>query len=209
MKKIALFIIISCYTLSSAFAQQITPSLTVYKEFKPAVILLNDGRKLKQPLANIFLKNSSLLYMKGTQAMEANLDNIISVDFDDRNYVKIDTLLAFLVDTVDNNALYCAEKIDLQAYKQTVMNNHVITNLSLGEQITSTTIDLIDEGDIHFPIVPMYFFRLNGEFIYVHERNLSRHLSKEKKRMMKSIMALENFSWTDKGSLIKMLKAIE
>jgi hypothetical protein len=199
-----------CCSLSSSFAQRITPSLTVYKEFKPAIILLNDGRKLNQPLANIFLKNSSLLYMKDTQAMEANLDNIMSVDFDDRSYIKIDTLLAFLVDTVGNNALYCAEQIDLVSYKQSVLNNHMITNIGLGgDQLSSTTIDIMDEEDIHFPVVPLYFFRINGEFIFVHERSLSRHLSKEKRRMMKSIMALDGFSWTEKSSLLKLLKALE
>lgn len=199
----------SCCTSVACMAQRITPSLTVYHEFKPAVINLTDGRKLKQPLANIFLKNSSLLYMKGTQAMEARMDNILSVEFDNRTYVKIDTLLAYQVDTVGNNALYCAEQIDFVAYRQTVLNNHVITNLSVSDQVSSTTIDLEDENDIHFQIINLYFFRLNGEFIYVHERNLSRHLSKEKRRMMKTIMSLDNFSWNNKDMLLKLLKAIE
>ena len=62
----------------SLCAQVRTTKLAVYKQFKPSTILLKDGRKLNQPLTNIFLKNSSLLYMNGRNSMEANMDNIVS-----------------------------------------------------------------------------------------------------------------------------------
>ena len=128
MKKVVLFIImiVAAQVIS---AQIRTPKLTVYKQFKPSVITLKDGRKLSQPLTNIFLKNSSLLYMNGTNSMEANMDNVVSVKFDDRLYVKIDTLLCFQVDTIGNDALYCATIIDMPAYVQQLKNNQVISNL--------------------------------------------------------------------------------
>ena len=42
--------------------------------------------------------------MRGSVSMEANMDNIVSVKFDDREYFKIDTVLAYPVDTVGNDA---------------------------------------------------------------------------------------------------------
>lgn len=208
MKTRFLFIIIIAAACCKLRAQGITSAVTVYKEFKPAMIQLADGRKLKQPLANIFLKNSSLLYKHGAETMEANLANVLSVEFDDRTYVKIDTLLAYRVDTVASNALYCAKVIDMESYRQALANNQVITNLSLGDLVSSTTIDLTDESDTKLPVIPLYYYSYNGKYVWVHERHLSRMLDKEKRRIMKSVMAQPGFSWTNEEWLLKLLKAI-
>ena len=75
-------ILISAIALAASFVngqwsmvngQERTTMATLYREFKPSVIYLTDGRKLNQNLTNVFLKNSSLVYLKGTFTMEANL----------------------------------------------------------------------------------------------------------------------------------------
>jgi hypothetical protein len=196
-------------------AQIRTPKLTVYKQFKPSVITLKDGRKLSQPLTNIFLKNSSLLYMNGTNSMEANMDNVVSVKFDDRLYVKIDTLLCFQVDTIGNDALYCATIIDMPAYVQQLKNNQVISNIGfdfsggMGGQMSTATIDISTEDDYNFPLIDIFYFRLNGKFVRTHERILERALPKEKRRMLRTFENMEGFSWTDRDSLLKLLKALQ
>lgn len=214
MKRNSLFIIILAFVAQSLCAQVITPKLTVYKEFKPSVIQLKDGRQLAQPLTNIFLKNSSLLYLRGSESMEANMDNIISVKFEDRLYVKIDTLLCYEVDTVGSDALYCATIIDFPAYQANLKNSQVISNLdfsfagSLGGQISTATVDLSNEEDRLFPLIDIFYYRLNGKFVRVHERVLERLLPKEKRRMLRTYENMDGFSWTDKDSLLKLLKAI-
>jgi hypothetical protein len=190
-------------------AQVKTTKLTVYKQFKPSEILLKDGRTLLQPLTNIFLKNSSLMYLRGTDAMEANMDNIVSVKFNDRLYVKIDTLLCHQVDTVGHDALYCATVIDQPAYIQQLKNNQVITNMALGDQISTATIDISTEEDYQFPRINIYYYRLNGKFVRVHERNLFRVLNKEQRRMLKTYMSLPDFSWSNEEMLKKILKALQ
>ena len=214
MKKVVLFIImiVAAQVIS---AQIRTPKLTVYKQFKPSVITLKDGRKLSQPLTNIFLKNSSLLYMNGTNSMEANMDNVVSVKFDDRLYVKIDTLLCFQVDTIGNDALYCATIIDMPAYVQQLKNNQVISNIGfdfsggMGGQMSTATIDISTEDDYNFPLIDIFYFRLNGKFVRTHERILERALPKEKHRMLRTFENMEGFSWTDRDSLLKLLKALQ
>lgn len=213
MKKTVLFMIMMA-AVQVLCAQIRTPKLTVYKQFKPSIITLTDGRQLTQPLTNIFLKNSSLLYMNGTNSMEANMNNIISVKFDDRYYVKIDTLLCCQVDTIGNDALFCATIIDMPAYVQQLKNNQVISTLdfdfsgALGGQMSTATIDISTEDDYNFPLIDIFYFRLNGKFIRTHERTLERVLPKEKRRILRTYENMEGFSWTDSESLLKLLKAI-
>ena len=208
MRTSALFIIMMLVAQSLS-AQIRTEKLTVYKQFKPSTIMLKDGRELKQPLTNIFLKNSSLLYMNGTNSMEANMDNIISVKFDDRQYIKIDTMLYYLVDTIGNDALYRATVMDMPAYYQQLRNNKVITNIDFGDQIQTSHIDISTEDDYKFPLIDLFSYRYNGEFVRTHERNLGRILPKEKQRMLKTFVNLPDFSWTDEESLLKLLKALQ
>lgn len=208
MRTTALFIIMML-AAQSISAQIRTTKLTAYKQFKPSTIMLKDGRELKQPLTNIFLKNSSLLYMNGTNSMEANMDNIISVTFDDRQYIKIDTMLYYLVDTVGNDALYRATVMDMPAYYQQLRNNKVITNIDFGDQIQTSSIDISTEDDYKFPLIDLFYYRYNGEFVRTHERNLGRILSKDKQRMLKTFVNLPDFSWTDEQSLLNLLKALQ
>ena len=195
-------------------AQEVTPQLTVFPEFRPATVYMADGKKLDIPMANIFLKNSSLLYISGELTKEVDTKNLLRVDFKDQSYIRIDSVLAYRVDTVGANALFCAKVLDLKAYKQQVANNSNITNLDLNDLATMnmfqyTTIDINDVKDIHFPVIPLYYYRINDQFVLVHERNLKRFFDKENRRLMESVMNLPGFSWTDEKFLIKILEIIK
>ena len=195
-------------------AQEVTPKLTAFPEFRPATAYMADGKKLDIPMANIFLKNSSLLYISGELTKEADTKNLLRVDFKDRTYIRIDSVLAYEVDTVGANALFCAKVLDLKAYKQLLANNSNITNLDLNDLASMnmfqyTAIDINDVTDIHFPVIPLYYYRLNNQFVLVHERHLKRVLDKEKRRRMESVMNLPDFSWTNEKSLLKILEVIQ
>jgi len=195
--------------LTSPIYAQETAALTVYKDFKPATIFLSDGRKLKVSLANIFLKNSSLLYKSGDQTKEANLKTLNSVQFPDRIYFKVDSLLAYQVDTVGQQALLCAQVIDLEAWRQNLINNSVYSSMDIDEMFSYTKADVADERDLRFLKVNLYFFRLDGKYVLADERHLKRALDKKKKRLMEAVMMDQSFSWTDEQSLLKLLKVIQ
>ena len=195
-------------------AQEVTPQLTVFPEFRPATVYLSDGKKLDIPMANIFLKNSSLLYISGELTKEVDTKNLMRVDFKDRIYFRIDSVLAYQVDTIGANALFCAKVLDLKAYRQLIANNSNITNLDINDLTTMnmlqyTTIDINYVNDIHFPVIPLYYYRINDQFVLVHERNLKRFFNKENRRRMESVMNLPDFSWTDEKSLLKILEIIQ
>jgi len=213
MKKnrLGLLCLTLCLAALSAFAQKRTTMVTVYRQFKPSMITFKDGRRLSQTLTNVFLKNSSLLYMKGEHAMEAFMDNVVKVEFDDRTYVNINNQLAYYIDSVKSNHLYCVEIFDKDAYERNLRNNVNITNLDMGgDQIGTTTIDLNGEEDYKYPVVPHFYFLYNGEFVKVHEREIWRRLPKDedKRRLFKSVIGADDFSWLSPESLMKLLKAI-
>jgi hypothetical protein len=209
MKRHILIVFLAIVGIVSSHAQQVTPALTVYKQFKPATVLLADGKKMKLPLANIFLKNSTLLYKSGLETKQANMKTLLRVDFEGRSYLRIDTLLAYQVDTVNHDVLYCAQMIDMDSYRQQIANNREITSLDINDMIGYTTVDLQNEQDIHFPIKNVFIFRINGKFVIAHERSLKRLLTKEKRRILASAMAMPGFSWNDEKSLMNLLKMIQ
>ena len=209
MKQKSLLIAFLLMVVLGASAQNKLSRLTVYKEFRPAIAHLADGKKVNLPMANIFLKNSSLLYMSSNGTpMEAEMKNINRVDFQDRSYFRIDSLLCYKVDSVDNSALFCARVIDLKAFRQIVKNNTSITNLDLSFNtvLGYTTIETNEEEN--FPIIPIYYFKIGDRYVQVHERHLKRFLNKDKRRLMESVMSMKGFSWTDEKFLMQMLQLI-
>ena len=208
MRRLILLTAVLLLSCSCCLAQEVTAAVTVYREFQPATIWLADGKKLKVGLANIFLKNSSLLYKSGVDTKEANMRTLSRVEFKNRTYYRVDSVLVYQVDSVGSDVLYCAQRIDLAAWKQMVANNSQFTSLDLGDMVGFTTAELANEQDLRFPIVNVYYYRLDGKFVPVHERQLKRVLSKERQRLMESAMAEKGFSWTDEQSLLRLLRLI-
>lgn len=192
-------------------AQKRTTQATLYKQFKPSVITLKTGRTINQPLTNVFLKNGSLVYLNGEYTMEANMETIAAVEFDDRKYINIDNKLAYLVDSVGSNLLYRIDLLDLNAYNQNLRNNVNISNMGFESgAITTTTMDMNNEDDYKLPIFSHFFYLYNGDFVKVHEREVSRVLPKDKeiKRKYRTIIGMDDFSWNSEKSLMLLLKAI-
>lgn len=208
MKRLVLFLLLATGTLTMS-AQTTTTSLTEYQSFQPATIHLVDGKKLKVGFANIFLKNSSLLYMSGQDTKEANLKTLTKVEFKDRTYYRIDSVLAYQVDTINHQPLYCAKRIDVVAWRGMLVNNRQLSNIDLGDMLSYSATDLESQQDIHFPLINVYYLQINGKYVLAHERNLKRVLDKEKRRLMTSVMSEPGFSWTSEASLLKLLKYIQ
>ena len=218
MKRLALVITIVLLATLKVTAQQHQPNtsaITVYHDFRPATVYLTSGRKTSIPLANIFLKNGALLYMSNDNIMEADMSTLLRVEFEDRTYIRIDSMLCYQVDSVGNDALFCTKVIDINAYKQSRANSANITNLDL-TSLTSTssslsynTIEATDKSELQFPVVNVYYYRLNDKFVRVHERHLKRALSKEKRQIMESVMNMPGFTWTNEKYLMMILEKIQ
>ena len=132
------------------------------------------------------------------------MKNVKKVDFADRTYLKVDTILAYIVDTLKDNKLLCATLIDLEAYKSEILNNKQITNLELGSYVNVSTMDLSDINE--YPLVNYYYYELNGEIIKVHERTITKKISKNKRTQLNTLMQAPDFSWDDIKWLMRVLK---
>jgi hypothetical protein len=195
--------------LETVQAQDNTYNLTVYREFKPAVLHMASGRDIKNSFTNIFLKNGALLYKQGLTTMELNMNTIVGADFGKDRYLKIDNMLALEVDSVGENKLYRVSIIDMDSYIKAKRNDVNITNLDLGsDQLAYTTIDLEAQEGQQLPIIYHYYYLYKGKIVKVHEREISRILPKDKKRIYRTIISMDGFQWTDQGSLMTLLKAI-
>lgn len=191
-----------------AFAQKQTTVPMLYKSFKPSVITLSTGRKVRQSHTNVYLKNSVLLYLKGEYTMEAEMKNILAVDFEDRHFININNQLAYMVDSVGGNVLYCVELFDREAFERNLQNNVNISNMDIGEMINIGTLDINNEEDWKLPVFKHFYFFWKGEYVKVHERDILRKLNKEQRVMFKRMVALPDFSWQSEKSLMQLLKAI-
>lgn len=209
MNRIIVLLLFTMMVFAEGIAQKKTLFATRFKEFRPSVVTFADGHQSRQSHTNVFLKNGALLFLQGDITMEANMENIVAVDFPgDKSFVTIDKQLAYLVDSVGKNAVYCVELFDQDAYERNIRNNINITNLELGDQISTTSVDLNNENDYQLPVFHHFYFLYEGQYIRVHERELFRKLPKEKRTMMKRIMAVPGFSWQHEDSLVMLLKAI-
>ncbi len=196
----AMFFSVVAYPQEAVFKSQRT---TVYPQFIPATITLESGKTVKERSANVFMKNGALLYKRNGFNMQADMDLIKRVDFVDRTYLKVDTMLAYMVDTIGNNKLLCATLIDLEAYKTNLLNNRQITNLELGSQVNISTMDLSDTNE--YPLTNIYYYEINGKIIKVHERSIMQSIPKNKRRELNTILQSADFSWVDRNSLMRLL----
>mgnify|MGYP007056161714 CR=1 FL=1 len=207
MKKTLLSLLL-LLAATAVSAQDETAELTQLKEFQPATIVLTTGKLLKVPMANIFLKNASLLYMSAGKTKQANMETVAAVDFGQRHFLNVNNKLAELLDTVGGNQLLDVCLIDLEAYKQQVRNANVITSLTLDENVGVTSVELLPGDEKMLPIIHRYYFRIGDKLTEVHERTLKRELNKEQRRQLAVQMALPDFSWTSVESLKRLLRAI-
>ena len=203
------FVLLTCIMAClGANAQMVSHQVTAFKQFEPATVHLSSGKPLKVKEANVFLKNSQLLYKSGGKVKQASIDNVIGVDFASRSYVKIDSILAYRVGSVSQNDLYCATLIDMETYNTNILNNRQVTNFEIGSQVNLTTLDTETDEEREYPIQNHYFFQYNGKFIEAHELYVLRAVPKAKRRIFWTIVREPGFSWTQEESLLRLLKGI-
>lgn len=190
-------------------AQDEVTQLTLLPDFAPATIQLSTGKKLEIPLANIFLKNAALLYKSGDKTMQANMTTVVAADFGKRHFVKVGNQLAEqLYDDNHGYGLYCVSTIDMAAYETMVQNANVITSLSLGDNVSMTTTELMSDDERQLPLVRNYLLRIDGSMVEAQERAVKRALNKEQRKRLNSQLSRRGFSWTSQQSLTDLLQAL-
>lgn len=196
-------------TLLLAQADSLARHTMAYPTFRRAVATLADGRTVAVPQANVFLKGSVLVYRspKG-RVMEAGRSAVRCVDFDDRHYERIDTMLFWRVDTVGSNALYRATCIDMASVRQQILNSRNMTDMQMNSLLLSATALTDDFDYADLPYADIYVFWYRGKWVRADERNVDHALPRNKRQAFRQATAMPGFSWSRAESLVGLLRAI-
>ncbi len=196
-------------TATLAQSDTLSRRTMAFATFRPAVVTLANGKTVNAPQANVFLKGSVLVYRNPQgRVMEANRRTVRSVDFAERHYERIDTMLYWRVDTVGSNALYCATYIDMLSLRQQILNSRNMTDVQMNSLMLSSTALTANDEDFDLPYTNVYYYRYRGKWVRVHERDIDHALPRNKRQAYKLALSMPAFSWSDPHSLLELLRSI-
>ncbi len=196
-------------TATLAQSDTLSRRTMAFATFRPAVVTLANGKTVNAPQANVFLKGSVLVYRNPQgRVMEANRRTVRSVDFAERHYERIDTMLYWRVDTVGSNALYCATYIDMLSLRQQILNSRNMTDVQMNSLMLSSTALTANDEDFDLPYTNVYYYRYRGKWVRVHERDIDHALPRNKRQAYKLALSMPGFSWSAPPSLLELLRSI-
>lgn len=210
MKKIVvtLFVVLLASVAMAQVPYGRTNCVTMFPEYRPATIQMASGSVLKVKEANVFLKNSSLMYKdKFGKDMEANMSLVKSVSFAGRVFTVFNQQLAETIHTCGDNRLIRVLLLDQEALKGEILNQSNITSVSgmFSGDVLGITRDMVNEDQLRFPVVAHYYYVIDGKEMKCHEREVSHKLSKAKRETYKIATARGAFNWANENDLKSLL----
>lgn len=205
-----------CISASAQAPSGRSKIVTLFPDYKPAVIKLTDGKTSIQKYTNIFLKNSSLIYKKSKddKVMEASMQVIKSVTIDNREFIKVKNQLAEVVATEGNASLVRVRTIDIETMKGEYLNNSTITSTSMlddlsagrgvGESLSTIRMDGAEEEE-PYPLMDQYYYVYGDKTTLAHERSVKVVIKKDQRKEYQNTIAF-GFNWTNLEDLTKLLK---
>ena len=183
-----------------------------FPEFMEAKVLQPFGRSVKAR-ANIFLKNSALLFVQDGQVMQANIDRVLGVEFDSIKYMKVSSeQMGRVVAQKGYNYLLRVTTIDMDKYSAEVTGGENLPYLDLSDMGMFLEIDSDSqkwEEDYGYPLQNKYYFSIQGKIIPANESNFKKYVKPEMKKAFKRLMNDHYWSWTDEASLMQLFVYLE
>lgn len=201
-----LFLMFSCSAMAQIPAGR-SDITTMFPEFKQAYITLANGNTNRQKEANIFLKNSALVYKKDGKIMQAEMKLIKKVEIEGRTFVNCQNQLAEIVAEEEGKQLVQICLIDREAMHSEYLNESRITNIEMNDLVSLTRLDPAEDA-MKYPLANTYYFIINSKPVLAHERSVRRVVKKDNMQMYESL-TYPPFKWNDKESLISLLKVLK
>lgn len=187
-----------------------TEVVTMFNDFCPATIQLAAGNVVKTGKANIFLKNSKLVYKdRNNVNMEANMATVKKVIFGNRTFINYENKLAEILDSCGHNMLLRVLLVDVEAMKNDIINNSTITDISgLGSNSNLLGVTRMnpEEDEVGYPLYATYYYVINDKTILCHEREVSRKISKSQREIYHIVTNRSAFSWGSEADLKNLLR---
>jgi hypothetical protein len=213
---ILLSLLLDCSSLYAQIPSGRSKTVTMFKDFQPAIIKLKDGKQSLHKQTNIFLKNSTLVYKKVPtgEIMEASMPIVAGITMGERNFINVKNQLAEVVATEGKASLVRIRIIDVETMKGEYLNNSTITNSSMlddlnagrliGESMSTTRVDGADDEE-PYPLMDTYYYVVGDKATLAHERSVKLVLKKDQ-RQEYQIELSRGFSWAKQEDLVRLLK---
>lgn len=213
---ILLSLLLACSSLYAQIPSGRSKTVTMFKDFQPAIIKLKDGKQSLHKQTNIFLKNSTLVYKKVPtgEIMEASMPIVAGITMGERNFINVKNQLAEVVATEGKASLVRIRIIDVETMKGEYLNNSTITNSSMlddlnagrliGESMSTTRVDGADDEE-PYPLMDTYYYVVGDKATLAHERSVKLVLKKDQ-RQEYQIELSRDFSWAKQEDLVRLLK---
>ena len=213
---ILLFLLALCSSIQAQIPAGRSRTVTMFKDFQPAIIKLKDGKTSVHKQTNIFLKSSTLVYKKVPtgEIMEASMPVVAGITVGDRNFINVKNHLAEVVATEGDASLVRVRVIDVETMKGEYLNNSTITNSSMlddlsagrliGESMSTTRIDGAEDEE-PYPLMDTYYYVVGDKVTLAHERSIKSAIKKDQRHDYEVIIS-NGFSWARQEDLAKLLK---
>ena len=190
---ILLSLLLACSSLYAQIPSGRSKTVTMFKDFQPAIIKLKDGKQSLHKQTNIFLKNSTLVYKKVPtgEIMEASMPIVAGITMGERNFINVKNQLAEVVATEGKASLVRIRIIDVETMKGEYLNNSTITNSSMlddlnagrliGESMSTTRVDGADDEE-PYPLMDTYYYVVGDKATLAHERSVKLVLKKDQRQ---------------------------
>ena len=213
---ILLSLLLACSSLYAQIPSGRSKTVTMFKDFQPAIIKLKDGKQSLHKQTNIFLKNSTLVYKKVPtgEIMEASMPIVAGITMGERNFINVKNQLAEVVATEGKASLVRIRIIDVETMKGEYLNNSTITNSSMlddlnagrliGESMSTTRVDGADDEE-PYPLMDTYYYVAGNKVTLAHERAVKLVIKKDQRKDYQIAISMD-FNWARQEDLVKLLK---
>lgn len=178
-----------------------------FEDFRDANIKFAFGRK-GTAKANIFLRDASLIFLKDSVKMKADLMSVVEVAFGDTVYRKTGDRLGRMIAEKDGRYLVEVTTIDIEAMREAERRNENTGFLDLPEfnLFIETNAEYFgNTKEPKFPLKSTYYFIKDGQPFKAAEHEFKKHLRSDKKHDFKELMKDRYWSWKDAKSLTVLL----
>ena len=220
MKRFAVFtILFSLFLGTFLYAQEPTTTWPyVNNDFSNAVVYLKSGGKLEY-LANIHLQNSQLHYVKGSNIMEAAMNDILVVELASKRYMNINNSLMEIVAEGEKGFVAKFSKPDYSKLNETggaygaSSNTTSTKSLTSLEGFSSVTTHMLQQSEKEngkvIPLKHEYYIVANGSVYPAQKKLFEKMLPANKQAAIKGFLKENKIRWTKPEDLLKLVKFLE
>ena len=214
MKKL-IIILLGLVMSSPVLAQQQqiqkrSKSTFLFPTFVDAKVNQPFGRYTKGKV-NVRLRDAALCFVENDTIKEAIVKNILGFQTDSLRFMKVGTQMGRLVASENYNFLVCVTTIDANRYGKEITDLNTLQNMAGGTDgpfniDTQYAVDELEENvSDGYPLKDTYYFIVKGQPVPAIESKVKKFINPDKKKLFKTVVEGDFWSWKDEESLIKIL----